>query len=296
MVKSCIQCFCIIFALSSCGAVRSGLSSHYLRVVPFEVVYLRIIFVWPVRSGLSSHYLRETAVTCGCGPANMAEPVAMAAAPAEAAQAEASGGQPAAPAAPKAKVKRGESGLPPHVRPMQTAMGTKFFARLAWLPAGATSKKDGGRYDVIPGGPWLTPEGAAAAQAAAQALLTSSGAEAVWPKGLPGATGPRRTRDAAYWEAELAAREEKAAEKAAKKAAREAAEALRPKKPRHDKAAKQTTVPLPADREEVTNKCVRDVLVDAPAAGTKNAATEAAPVQCSPVPVPPGLDVMQANV
>jgi hypothetical protein len=228
----------------------------------------------------------------------------VAVAPAEAAPppTETPAGQPAAPAAATTKAKRGGI-YPSHVRPMQTAMGTKYFARLAWLPAGATSKKDGGRYDVIPGGPWLKAEEAAAAQAAAQVRLDAGGPEAVWPNGLPGANGLRQKRDAAYWAADTAAREAKAEEKAAQKAAREAAEALRPKKVRRSKEGQRTTVPLPANRDTITVECTRDFLVDPTPAGGENAVPAWAqlppmpsPAQPSPLPVAPGLDIMQANV
>ena len=172
--------------------------------------------------------------------------------------------------------------------------GTKYVARLRWLPAGATSK----RYDFIPG-TFVSPAAAADAQAQAQEWLGNSGPEAVWPDGLPGSNGPRLKRDEAYWEAERAACEQKAADKAAAKAAmkaaREAAEAARPKKPRREKA-QRTTVPLPADRDEITVECTRDFLVDPPAAGTGNAAPRPEQVQYTPVPVPPGLDIMEGSV
>jgi hypothetical protein len=142
----------------------------------------------------------------------------------------------------------------PNIQPIETKIeGIKYYARLRWLPPGATAK----RYDTIPG-LYSTPTAAAEALGAAQALLMSRGAEAVWPKGVPGskATQLRTKRDAAYWVAEAAAREQKAAEKAAAKAAakaaREAAEAARPKKPRREKEQRRTTVPLPANRDEIT--------------------------------------------
>lgn len=205
-----------------------------------------------------------------------AQAAVLPAAPSEA-PAEAPAEQPAAPAASKAKAKRGGSGLPPHV---QLAANKKaYYARLRWLPLGATVK----RYDTIPG-LFSTPEAAAAAQAAAQELLQTHGPEAVWRDGLP-TEKKREKRDAAYWVAEKAARDEKATEKAAAKAAREAAEAARPKKPRCQKEQLQS-VPLPSDRNKVTVECVRDFLVDPLAAGTENAAPQAAPVQCSPIPVP----------
>ena len=117
----------------------------------------------------------------------------------------------------------------------------------------------------------------------------------MWPKKLPGskATKPRTVRDAAYWEAEAAAREQKAAEKAeakaAAKAAREAAEAARPKKPRREK--QRTTVPLPANRDEVTDVCVRNFLVNPPAAGTENAAPAWAQPPLMPQRVLPPIPV-----
>ena len=56
------------------------------------------------------------------------------------------------------------------------------------------------------------------------------------------------------------------------------------------------TMPLPANRDEITVECTRDFLVEPPAAGTGNAAPRPEHVQCTPVPVPPGLNVMEANV
>ena len=100
----------------------------------------------------------------------------------------------------------------------------------------------------------------------------------------------------AYWVAEAAAREQKAAEKAAAKAAakaaREAAEAARPKKPRREKEQRRTTVPLPANRDEITVACTRDFLVDPPAAGAENTVPAWAqpPPQAAPIPVPAGLE------
>eukprot|EP00966_Prymnesium_polylepis_P175490 4061161-Prymnesium_polylepis.1 len=216
------------------------------------------------------------------------EPVA--AEPTEAAPVGSPAGQPAAPAAPKAKAKRGEGGMPRHVRPIVTKLeGTKYGARLRWLPHGATTKAES-RYDFIPGGPWPMPEEAAAAQALAQAALVSGGPEAVWADGLPGANRPRQKRGADYWEAQKAAHEAKAAEKAAEKAAREAAEAARPKKPRRNKAPQsQTTVPLPANRDEITVPCTRDFLVDPPAAGAENTVPAWAQPP-PPIPVPAGLE------
>ena len=155
-----------------------------------------------------------------------AQAAALPAAPDDA-PAEAPAEQPAAPAAPKEKAKRSGSGLPPHV---QLAANKKsYYARLRWLPLGAAAK----RYDTIPG-LFSTPEAAAAAHAAAQERLHAVGPEAVWPDGLP-TEKKREKRDAAFWQAEKAARDEKAAEKAALKAAREAAEAARPKKQRKEK-------------------------------------------------------------
>ena len=62
---------------------------------------------------------------------------------------------------------------------------------------------------------------------------------------------------------------------------------------------KTTTVTLPADRNEVMVPCTRDFLIDPPAAtGAENAVPEWAQpptMQPPPVPVPPGLDIMQAN-
>ena len=220
----------------------------------------------------------------------MASPPA--AAQAEAAPAEAPAGQPAAPAVTKVRAKRGESGLPAHVRPVKNKDGevTCYMARLRWLSAEATAK----RYDFIPG-TFVTPTAAAEAQAEAQARLTSAGPEAVWPDGLPGCHGPRQKRDAAYWAAEQAAREEAEAKKAAAKAAREAAEAARPKKPRCEKQ-QRTTVPLPADRNKVMNECTRAFLVDSPAVGAENALPAWAqlplPTVPAPVPVAPGLEAI----
>ena len=212
------------------------------------------------------------------------EPVA--AAPAEAAPAEAPAGQPAAPAVAKARAKRGESGLPEHVRPVKNKDGEVicYMARLRWLPAEATAKK----YDFIQG-TFATPTVAAEAQAKAQVMLTSAGPEAVWPDGLPGRHKQRQKRDAAFWQAELAAREEKAAAKAATKAAREAAEAARPKRPRKEKPCQSTA--LPRDAAEVRNPGMRAFLQ--PLADGNAAAVQ--PPQCTPIPVAPGLDAMQAN-
>lgn len=53
----------------------------------------------------------------------------------------------------------------------------------------------------------------------------------------------------------------------------------------------RTTVPLPADREEVTVQCVRDFLVDPPNVGAENATPQWAqpppmqPTQLPPIPV-----------
>ena len=67
--------------------------------------------------------------------------------------------------------------MPPHVRPIVTKLeGTKYGARLRWLPHGVTNKAES-RYDFIPGGPWSTPDEAAAAQALAQAALEVHSAE-----------------------------------------------------------------------------------------------------------------------
>ena len=188
-----------------------------------------------------------------------------------------------------AKAKRGERGLPPHVQPMHTKTeGTKYVARLRWLPAGATKK----RYDYIPG-TFVSPAAAAAAQVLAQDWLTASGPEAVWADGLPGSKGPRVKRDADFWKAQLVAREEKAAEKAAAQAAREAAEAAVPKKPRQNKCPTSVPMPPPEARNTVTNECMRAFLADPPAAGAENAAPQPPPVPHThmPMPVPPGLDV-----
>jgi hypothetical protein len=178
----------------------------------------------------------------------------------------------------EAKAKRGGSGLPRHV---QLAANKKaYYARLRWLPLGETAK----RYDTIPD-LFSTPEAAAAAQAAAQELLQTHGPRAVWPDGLP-TEKKRDKRDAAYWAAVQAAREEKAAEKAALKAAREEAEAARSKRPRKEKPC--TTVPLPADRNEITVPCMRDFLVDPLAAGTENAVPQRAqPPSMQPRVLPP---------
>ena len=87
----------------------------------------------------------------------------------------------------KEKALRGAKGLPPHVIESKLAGGAvQYQARLRWLPQGADKK----RYDPIPGVRgtkyFATPEDAASAQAAAQQLLDTAGARAVWPDRLPG--------------------------------------------------------------------------------------------------------------
>ena len=87
------------------------------------------------------------------------------------------------------------------------------------------------------------------------------------------------------------------AAKAAANAARETAKAARDAaRPCKEKLKPCTSTAMPSNRDEITVKCTRDFLVDPPAAATGNAAPRPEPVQCTPVPVPPGLDIMQANV
>ena len=106
-------------------------------------------------------------------------------------------------AATPVKKKRGESDMPRHVQPIETRIdGTKFYARLRWLQQGATKP----RYDAIPG-LQTTPEAAAKELALATERYESSGAEAVWPNGLPGSKQrlKRGGRDVAFWQAQHAA-------------------------------------------------------------------------------------------
>ena len=55
-------------------------------------------------------------------------------------------------------------------------------------------------------------------------------------------------------------------------------------------------LPPPEARNTVSNGCVRAFLADPPATGAENAAPQPPPMPRAPMPVPPGLDVMQANV
>ena len=54
------------------------------------------------------------------------------------------------------------------------------------------------------------------------------------------------------------------------------------------------TVPLPADRDQITVECMREFLVDPPTVGAENAVPAWAqpPTKPAPVPVPPGLEAM----
>lgn len=91
------------------------------------------------------------------------------------------------------------------------------------------------------------------------------------PKGLRARfKGPNRKRDAAYYEAEAAAKAQREAAKAAAKAAREAAEAARPKRPRKDKLVPCSSTAMPSNRDEVTVECMRNFLVDPPPQGGEN--------------------------
>ena len=124
----------------------------------------------------------------------MAEAVhgAAATATADAAEAEAlAAPAEAEPCGAKVKVQRGAKGLPQHVsESMLAGEKIKYQARLRWLPQGAEKK----RYDPIPGERGTTyfdrAEDAAVALAAAQQLLDTTGARAVWPLRLPGETLP----------------------------------------------------------------------------------------------------------
>ena len=92
--------------------------------------------------------------------------------------------------APPVKRKRGESGMPTHVQPIKTVNdGTKFFARLSFGCHKVPQRKSTAQC-TIPG-LYDSPAAAVEALVAATERYESSGADAVWPKGLPGAAQGR---------------------------------------------------------------------------------------------------------
>ena len=193
--------------------------------------------------------------------------------------------------APPVKRKRGESGMPRHVQPIETKTeGTKYYARLRWVEPGAPKS----RYDTIPG-LHDTREAAAEELALATERLNSSGAEAVWPNGLPGAKKrlKRGERDASFWEAQQAAWEaqqaaweQQAVEKAATKAARDAAQAQRPKKlcKNSSVGSQCASTVLPAKRSQVSNATMRGFLQ--PATGSTNELGQSRAAAPTPIPMP----------
>ena len=188
----------------------------------------------------------------------------------------------------KEKAPRGAKGLPPHVIESKLASGAiQYQARLRWLPQGADKK----RYDPIPGVRgtkyFATPEDAASAQAAAQQLLETAGALAVWPDGLPGeklraarGTAPPRS---------------KGIRKAKADKAPGIGRGNNPKshgnKPHKQEADRLRTVPLPADREAIDNECVREFLVEPNVIANENAVPAWAQPPLQPLqplqPLPP---------
>ena len=186
--------------------------------------------------------------------------------------------------APPVERKRGESGMPRHVQPIETKIdGTKFYARLRWLPQGATKP----RYDAIPG-LQATPEAAAKELALATERYESSGAEAVWPNGLPGSKLrlKRGGRDVAFWQAQQAAQEQQAVERAATKAARDAAQAQRSKRPRKNSGVGDqcASTVLPADRSQVRDPTMRFFLQ--PTTGLNDKLAQPRAPAPTPVPMP----------
>ena len=261
----------IIFALSSGVVIRSALSSHYLRRFPLGNGFIQPP---PQRQTTTVRELLDMAEE---SVQPTAEPRCE-------------------PAAAKARGSKWPPGVEPlpNVQPIETKTeGTKYYARLSWLPPAAAKKK----YDSIPG-LYASPSAAAQALRVAQAALESVGPEAVWPQGLPGSK-QRMKRDAAYWDAEAAARAAKAEEKAAAKtareaaktaakAAREAAEAARPKKPRKEKPCQSTAMPCVAS--QVHNSTMRAFLQPLAHVNAELVQPLSPAAPLPPIPVPAGLE------
>ena len=171
----------------------------------------------------------------------------------------------AEPCGAKVKVQRGANGLPQHVSESKLAgEKIKYQARLRWLPQGAEKK----RYDPIPGERGTTyfdrAEDAAVALAAAQQLLDTTGARAVWPLRLPGETLPGTKQRAARGTAPPRCKgiTKTKAEKApgVGRGRNPASHGNKARKQDKQSGGLGDTVPLPAQRCSACEHCIVDYL------------------------------------
>ena len=162
--------------------------------------------------------------------------------------------------------------------------GTKFFARLSWLPQGAPKKK----YSTIPG-LYESPAAAVPVEAlvAATERYKSSGADAVWPKGLPGAAGLRARGEMRRTGRHTVLPWSRRLQKGQRRRLHvRAAEAQRSKKgKKRDANGQCASTVLPAERSQVINATMREFLQ--PAMGPHDVLGQPqVPTAPTPIPMP----------